>query len=155
MSKLVEIVTSISKKLEADKQTIADKKAELKTLETQEREITQELMDKTRTTTIEAAFEVLKKATEIELKLESTMEDILDSYSSRSFESFSELSNRARSLSDELRALFGEKEEGEEKAEVMVEMTDIETSDKGEVKVNSAKVEKGKKLMFEDDEDEL
>lgn len=175
---LVKMISALQKKIDEDKQKLADAKANKRALETRVTELSDELVRLMGTNTLKEAFTKIYQLTELEKSLETVIQEVLVCYNSGELSKLNELNSKVGEITAKIEEIKNKRvdipteKETEEHTQDSVEIKSEKDEDTKEesVKEESVKDESvkeepkkvmnvptsvaKKKVVIPDDEDE-
>lgn len=162
---LVRIINALQKKIDEDKQKLADAKANKRALEARVTDLSDELIKLMGTNTLKEAFTKIYQLTELEKSLETVIQEVLVCYNSGELSKLNELNSRVGVITSKIEDIKNSKveipaiEESVEEPEKEIvkeepEKEILEEEVKKEIPPKQEPVVKKKVVIINDDDDE-
>lgn len=169
---LVKMISALQKKIDEDKQKLADAKANKRALETRVTELSDELVRLMGTNTLKEAFTKIYQLTELEKSLETVIQEVLVCYNSGELSKLNELNSKVGEITAKIEEIKNKRvdipnekdtnesgtdsvdKESEEVKEIKEEPAEESVKEEPKKVVNVPTSVVKKKVVIPDDEDE-
>lgn len=169
---LVKMISALQKKIDEDKQKLADAKANKRALETRVTELSDELVRLMGTNTLKEAFTKIYQLTELEKSLETVIQEVLVCYNSGELSKLNELNSKVGEITAKIEEIKNKRvdipnekdtnesgtdyvdKESEEMKEIKEEPAEESVKEEPKKVVNVPTSVVKKKVVIPDDEDE-